>query len=113
FPVIFGITPIVTGVTPNTVTTIRVPGGTRLPGFGIVGQGLSEESLGDQLIFAPYLKITSDITVMGMEYSNLNVLEFTATAIDDETYGIINLIERETTAALDDAVFPPAGITEP
>lgn len=108
--VVTGIDPIVVGVTPNTVTTLRFPAGHRLPAFGIVGQGLEEEGLGDQLIFVPNAKITSDVTLGGFEYGQFQTVEFTAMAIDDETYGAVNLIQRETT---DDAyTLPPANIVE-
>lgn len=108
--VITGIDIVATGVTPNLIQTLSFPAGHRLPAFGIVGQGLEEEGLGDQLIFVPNAKVTSDITLGSFEYGNFQTVEFTAMAIDDEDYGAINLIQRETTGAY---TIPPAGITAP
>lgn len=110
FPILLGVTPDVTGVTPNKVTQIAIPGGQRMPAFGIVGQGLAEEGLGDVLLFAPNVKVTSDITLISMEYGNLSTFEFSATALADDDYGILSLVERETTSALAAATFPPTGI---
>lgn len=106
---------IVTGVnavdvgTPVTSTSLAIPGGQRMPAFGIVGQGLEEEGLGDQLIFVPNAKVTSDITLSTMEYGTLSQVEFTAMAIDDDDYGIINLIERVATGAF---TLPPTEVSD-
>lgn len=105
---------IITGVasassiaSPNRVRRLRIQGGARMPGFGFVGQGLAEEGLGDQLIFVPYAKVTSDIQFTMNEYGSFQTIEFTAMAVHDEDYGILNLIQRETSIAV---VIPPANI---
>lgn len=105
---------VITGVasasslsSPNRVRRLRVPGGQRMPAFGFIGQGLAEEGLGDQLVFVPNCKVTSDIQITMNEFGNFQIVEFTAMAIHDATLGIINIVPRETTGAF---VFPPANI---
>jgi hypothetical protein len=41
------------------------------------------------------------------EYGGFQVVEFTAMAVADASYGIINIIPRETTGSY---TFPPASI---
>lgn len=94
-----------TGTTPDVIKTLPIVAGARLPAFGIIGQGLEEEGLGDQLLFVPNAKITSDVTLGAMEYGTLSSVEFTFMAIDDGEYDILNLIHRETTGAY---TLPPA-----
>jgi len=105
---------IITGVasasslsSPNRVRRLRIAGGQRMPYFGLIGQGLAEEGVGDQLIFGPKLKVTSDITMSMNEFGSFQTLEFTAVGISDATLGIFNMIQRETTGAF---VWPPANI---
>lgn len=105
---------VITGVasassltSPNRVRRLRIPGGQRMPAFGFVGQGLAEEGLGDQLVFVPNCKVTSDIQITMNEFGNFQVVEFTAMAVADSVYGIINVIPRETTGAF---TIPPANI---
>lgn len=105
---------IVTGVasassltSPNRVRRLRIPGGARMPSFGFVGLSLAEEGGGDQLIFVPNAKITSDIQMSMNEYGGFQVLEFTAMAVADSSYGVVNIIQRETTGAI---AIPPANI---
>lgn len=104
---ITGATPIVTGSGSTVVTTLPLVGGVNYPHFAVVGKGQAAQGTGDQLIFAPDLVITSDVTLMSMEYGALNNLEFTAMAVDDETYGILRLLERATTGGI---ALPPAGM---
>lgn len=106
---------VITGVasasslsSPNRVRRLRIPGGQRMPAFGFIGQGLAEEGLGDQLVFVPNAKVTSDIQLTMNEYGNFQVIEFTAMAVADDTLGIINIVPRETTGAI--SVMPPANI---
>lgn len=105
--VVLGYAPTVTGITPSRVQQMMLFGGKRSPYFGMIGQGLAEEGLGDMLVFIPKAKVTSDITLTSMGYGEFQVAEFTASAVDDQDYGIINLIRRETTGAY---TMPPAGI---
>lgn len=103
--VVTGMTLAEEGDPPNEIKTLPIVAGTRLPAFGIIGQGLEEEGMGDVLLFTPNAKITSDVTLGTMEYGTLSQVEFTFTAIDDGEYDILNLIHRETTGAY---TLPPA-----
>lgn len=105
--VVFGIAVVASGTTPNRIEHHRLVGGARLPYFGMIGQGLAEEGLGDMLVFAPKIKITSDITLTNMEYGAWQICEFTARAVDDQDWGILNIVRRETTGTF---VMPPAGL---
>jgi hypothetical protein len=108
--VITGMTLASEGTTPDEIDTLPIVAGTRLPAFGIVGQGLAEEGLGDLTLFVPNAKITSDVTLGTMEYGQLSQVEFTFTAIDDGEYDILNLIEHET--ALTALAIPPAHLDD-
>jgi len=107
FEVVTGVASASSLSSPNRVRRLRIPGGQRMPYFGIIGQGLAEEGSGDQLIFGPKLKVMSDIQISMNEFGGFQTLEFTALAVPDSTLGILNLIQRETTGAY---VFPPANI---
>lgn len=105
--VVFGIASVASGVTPSRVEHFRIVGGTRLPYFGMIGQGLAEEGLGDMLVFVPKIKPTSQIKLTNMEYGAWQIAEFTARAVDDQDWGIVNLVRRETTGTY---TMPPAGL---
>lgn len=105
--IVFGITTVASGTTPSQVQHFRIVGGQRLPYFGMIGQGLAEEGLGDMLVFVPKIKVTSQIRLTNMEYGAWQICEFTARAVDDQDWGIINIVRRETTGAF---VMPPAGL---
>lgn len=105
--VITGQASVLSGTTPAQIEHLRIAGGVRMPYFGIIGQALAEEGSGDMLVFAPKCKVTSDITLTNMEYNTWQVAEFTVQAVDDQDWGIINVIRRETTGAF---IMPPAGI---
>lgn len=102
------------GTSPAEIDTLPIVAGARLPAFGIVGQGLAEEGLGDQVIFVPNAKITSDVQLGQMEYGALSMVEFSFTAINDNVgedgYDIINIIEHET--ALTTLALPPAHLAD-
>lgn len=106
--VLFGVTIVSSGVTPDQVEHLRVVGGSRLPYVGMIGQGLAEEGLGDMLVFVPKLKPTSQIRLTNMEYGAWQIAEFTARAVSDQDWGIVNIVRRETTD--DTIVMPPAGL---
>lgn len=104
---------VVTGMTLDTegtgatvIKTLPIKAGARLPAFGVVGQGLAEDGLGDEVIFVPNAKITSDVQLGQMEYGVLSSVEFSFTAVDDGEYDILNLIEHAT--ALTALALPPA-----
>lgn len=105
--VVFGIAIVASGTTPARIQHFRIPGGSRAPYFGMIGQGLAEEGLGDMLVFVPKIKVTSQIKLTNMEYGAWQICEFTAKAVDDEDWGIVNIVRRETTGSY---VMPPAGL---
>jgi hypothetical protein len=105
--VVFGIPIVASGTTPSRIQHFRIVGGSRNPYFGMQGLGLAEEGLGDMVVFVPKIKVTSQIKLTNMEYGAWQICEFTAKAVDDQDWGIINLIPHETTGAF---AWPPAGI---
>lgn len=105
--VLLGNTPTSSVASPNEVKQLKIAGGDNMPYFGIVGKALAEEGVGDFLVFFPKVRITSDITLASLEYGNFAIPEFTAQAVDDATYGIVSVIERQAAAAI---TIPPANI---
>lgn len=105
--VLLGNTATSSVASPNAVKSFRVVGGDNMPYFGIVGKALAEEGSGDTLVFLPKVKIMSDVTLAQLEYGTFAIPEFEALAVDDDTYGAINIIERQTAGSV---VIPPANI---
>lgn len=105
--IVTGQAAVASGTTPAQMEHLRIVGGARMPYFGIIGQGMAEEGLGDMLVFAPKCKVTSGITLTNMEYNTWQIAEFTVQAVDDEEWGIINIVRRETTGTY---TMPPAGL---
>lgn len=98
--IIFGIDLITTGVDAAFVETLPILAGHRYPYFGIVGQGLEAEGLGDVLIAANKCKVTSDIKLGSMEYGVISSVEFTATCLGEDDYPIFHLQHRATAGEL-------------
>lgn len=105
--VMTGSTPASSLSTPNQVKNLRIVGGQRMPYFGIVGKALAEEGDGDFLVFIPKAKIMGDVNLVQLEYGTFAIPEMTVMAVGDESYGAVNLVERETAAAV---TIPPANI---
>lgn len=99
--IIYGVDLIEVGADETLTRTLPIMAGQRLPWWGVVGQGLEEEGMGDMLLFAPKCKITSDIQLGSMEYGVLSSVEFTATCLGEEDYGILYLQHRATTGEFD------------
>jgi hypothetical protein len=105
--VLLGNTATSSVASPNTVKQLKLVGGDNMPYFGIAGKALAEEGTGDFLIFFPKCRIMSDVTLATLEYGTFAIPELTLQAVDDATYGICSVIERQTAAAV---TIPPANI---
>lgn len=99
--IIYGVDMITTGADETLIETLPISAGTRLPWWGIVGQGLEEDGLGDVLLAANKCKVTSDITLGSMEYGVISSVEFTATCLGEDDYPIFYLQHRATVGELD------------
>lgn len=94
---------------PNNVKTFRVAGGESLPYFGITGRAIgAEDPTQDTLVFLPKVKIMSDFNLIQMEYGQFSIPEVTLMGVADSSYGIINLIQRETGSTT--VEVPPANV---
>lgn len=105
--VLIGNTATSSVASPNAVKQLKIVGGDNMPYFGIVGKALAEEGTGDFLIFFPKVRIMSDITLATLEYGTFAIPELTCQAVDDATYGICSVIERQTAGSV---IIPPANI---
>ena len=105
--VLLGNTATSSVASPNEVRQLKMAGGDNMPYFGIVGKALAEEGGGDFLVFLPKVRIMSDVELATLEYGNFAIPEFTAQAVADTTYGILSLIQRETSGSF---TIPPANI---
>ncbi len=106
--ILLGNVSVVSGVTPNAQDELRVVGGDNMPYFGICGKALAEEGAGDLHVFLPKVRIMQDVELATLQYGQFAIPELTVTGVTDASYGIINLIEHETTV---DVAIPPVGIS--
>ncbi|HKI69927.1 MAG TPA: hypothetical protein VKA67_10085 [Verrucomicrobiae bacterium] len=106
--VMLGNSSTASGTTPTQQDELRVSGGDNMPYFGICGKALAEEGSGDLHVFLPKVKITSDVTLASLQYGQFAIPELTVEAVDDATYGIINLVEHETAVAIQ---IPPTNLS--
>ena len=104
--VLIGNTATSSVASPNIVKQLKIVGGDNMPYIGLCGKALGEEG-GDFLVFFPKLRIMSDITLATLEYGAFSIPELTLQAVDDATYGICSVIERQTAGTV---VIPPANI---
>lgn len=104
---VLGLTPTSSLTSPNEVKNLRIRAGARLPYFGIIGQSLASQGEGAQEVFAPKCKIMGEIQSSMNEYGGFQILEFEVQAVDDESYGLINLIPTEAVRVL---TLPPLNI---
>lgn len=105
--VLLGISVTSSVASPNNVKKLRVAGGEKMPYFGLVGKALAEEGSGDFLVFLPKCRIMGDVNLVQLEYGNFAIPELTVMAVADASYGVLNLIERETAGTF---TIPPANI---
>lgn len=94
---------------PNNVKNLRINGGDNMPYIGLIGRAVAEEGSGDFLLYIPKARVMGNITIAQLEYGSFAIPSVELRAVHDASYGIINLITRETasTAAL---VLPPVNI---
>lgn len=101
---------VLTGKTPTVISSVSqlgVRGSNRMPYIGIILKALSAET-GDTWLYLPKCKIISNFTFMQMEYGAFATPEVTLQIVDDDTYGVINVITHPTDLAI--TVMPPANI---
>lgn len=106
--VLFGITATSSIASPNNVKSFRITGGIETPYFGLTGRALSAEDSGDTLIYLPKCRIMGDITLATLEYGAFSIPQVEARIVSDATYGMINIITRETGSST--VEVPPADI---
>ena len=87
---------------------LKVSGGDNMPYLGICGRALAEEGTGDTHIFIPKCKLMGDLTIAQLEYGAFAIPEATIAIVDDATYGLINVVEHATAAAV---AIPPTNIS--
>jgi hypothetical protein len=87
---------------------LKISGGVALPYFGICGKVKATQGSGDLHVFLPKVKIMDNVTLAEAQYGQYMIPEVSAQAVDDATYGIINLIEHSTAA---DIEIPPTNIS--
>jgi hypothetical protein len=94
---------------PSNVKNLRINGGDNMPYIGLIGRAVAEEGSGDFLLYIPKARVMGNITIAQLEYGAFAIPQVELRAVHDASYGIINLITRETasTAAL---VLPPISI---
>jgi hypothetical protein len=89
---------------------LQIVGGDRMPYFGIIGKALAEEGGGDLWVYLPKAKLMGDFQLAMLEYGAFAIPEVTVQLVDDDSYGVINLITHPTDVAI--TVMPPANIAE-
>jgi len=87
---------------------LKISAGANMPYFGLCGKASATQGDGDMHVFIPRLKIMDDVDLVQLEYGQYAIPEMTLQAIDDDTYGVINLIEH---AADTEVAVPPTNIT--
>ncbi len=92
---------------PNEVKQFKIAGGERLPYFGMAGKALAEEGSGDTTVFVPKCRIMSDFQLIQLEYGTFAIPSVTVMAVPDDTYGLLNIIEHQTSTAI---AIPTANI---
>ncbi len=87
---------------------LKISGGDKMPYFGICGKVLAEEGSGDLHIFLPKCRIMSDVTLAEAQYGQFIIPELTVQLVDDDTHGLIRLIEHAAAAAV---AIPPTNLS--
>jgi hypothetical protein len=87
---------------------LKISGGEAMPYFGICGKIKATQGSGDLHVFLPKVKIMDNVTLAEAQYGQYMIPEVSAQAVDDDTYGIVNLIEHATAA---DVAIPPTNIS--
>lgn len=90
------------------VNQIQISGGHKFPYLGGAFKALSAE-IGDTWLWIPKFKIMSGFTLQ-MEYGAFSIPEVTCQVVDDDNWGIVNIVTHPTDLPI--TVFPPANIAE-
>lgn len=104
---------VITGKSVGTISSVdqlQLVGGDRMPYFGIIGKALAEEGGGDLWVYLPKAKLMGDFQIAMLEYGAFAIPEVTVQLVDDDDYGVINLITHPAEVAI--TVMPPANIAE-
>lgn len=102
---------VILGITATTISSViqfGVPGGKKMPYFGIQGKVQDAAGTGSMVLYLPKCKVMGAFTIAQAEYGNFVIPEVTVRVIADATYGLYNLIQYPTDFTI--AVFPPADI---
>lgn len=102
---------VILGITPTTVSSViqfGMPGGKRMPYFGIQGKMQDTQTAGALVMYLPKCKLMGDFQIVQGEYGAFVIPEVTVQIVPDASYGVYNLIQYPTD--FDIAVFPPANI---
>ena len=103
---------VLTGKSVTTISSVNQlqgQGGDPMPYFGMIVKANGAD--GDDLwLFLPKCKIMSNFVFFQGEYGSFTSPEITVQAVDDETWGLFNLITHPS--AVDITVMPPANIAE-
>jgi len=92
----------------SSVIQQGIKGGDRMPYFGIIGKAEAAEGLGDTWVYCPKVKLMSDFTLAMLEYGAFVIPEVTCQLVDDDTYGVVNIITHPTSVEI--TTFPPPNI---
>ena len=94
---------------PNNVKVFRVNGGEAMPNFGVTGRAIGAENPDeDSLVFMPKCTIMSNFNLVQLQYGQIAIPNVTVYATADGSYGIFNLIQRESGSTT--VEVPPANI---
>jgi hypothetical protein len=102
---------IILGITATTISSViqfGMPGGKKMPYFGIQGKVEDAAGSGSLVVYLPKCKVMGEFTIAQAEYGNFMIPEVTVQLVPDATYGIWNLIQYPTNFTI--AAFPPANI---
>ena len=103
---------VITGKSVTTISSVnqlQFEGGDRMPYFGMIVKALSAE-VGDTWIFVPKCKIMSDFVIAQNEYGQFTTPELTVKFVNDDTWGLANVITHPTDVAI--TVIPPVNIAQ-
>lgn len=86
---------------------LKLSGSDDMPYFGICGKMSATQGSGDLHVFLPKVKIMENVMLAQAEYGQYIIPEVAAQAVDDTTYGVINLIEHAADTSI---TIPPTNL---
>lgn len=86
---------------------LSISAGSDMPYIGLCGKISATQGSGDTHVFLPKVKIMEDVQIIQAEYGSYIIPEVSLQAVDDITYGVINVIEHNSQASV---AIPPASI---